>query len=120
MRRPPIDEERRPAELGAPPTSTRTRPDQSAGRDDRSDSDRHPAALRRRRAASWRLPPLVCGRHDPLDPQALGVVSAAEIASWRAAWKHLHQVGGYDVDVPPAVRAAAARERRRCRCGGAS
>ncbi len=25
--------------------------------------------LRRRREASWRLPPLACGHHDPLDCQ---------------------------------------------------
>lgn len=27
-----------------------------------------PAQLRRRRASSWRCPPLSCGRRDPIDP----------------------------------------------------
>jgi len=27
------------------------------------------AQLRRRRASSYRLPPLACGRRDPLDPR---------------------------------------------------
>jgi hypothetical protein len=35
-----------------------------------ADLDDIAAQLRRRRAASWRLPPMPCGHHDPLDCRA--------------------------------------------------
>ncbi|MGH3542481.1 MAG: hypothetical protein ACRD0H_04700 [Actinomycetes bacterium] len=69
-----------------------------------------PAALRRRRAASWRLPPLADGRRDPLD-SADEPITDAEIDAWRATWLHLHRL-----DLPAVVPAhvlAAGRARRR-------
>jgi hypothetical protein len=49
-----------------------------------------PAALRHRRAASWRCVPLGCGRRDPLDDRNEPEITDRELASWRAAWRHLH------------------------------
>jgi hypothetical protein len=48
--------------------------------------------LRRRRAASRRLPPLASGLHDPLDSVSEPLTDA-ELASWRAAWWHTRWVG---------------------------
>jgi hypothetical protein len=76
-------------------------------------SERYAAALRRRRAGSWRLPPLTgCGRRDPLDNRDYErEVSDRELASWRAAWRHLDQL-----DLPaiiPARVVAAGQDHRR-------
>lgn len=64
-----------------------------------------PAQLRRRRAASWRLPPLCDGRRDPLD-SAGEPISDAELDSWRAAWCHLDRAGLVAV-IPQRVLVAA-------------
>jgi hypothetical protein len=74
------------------------------------------AALRRRRAASWRLPPLVCGRHDPLDPGPRAEPDTdAELRSWRLAWAHLADAG-YPALIPADVVAAGRRHRCCCPC----
>jgi hypothetical protein len=69
-------------------------------------TDDIPSQLRRRRGASRRLPPLASGLRDPWDVID-GPLSDAEVASWRAAWGHLHALGLPAV-VPERVLAAAA------------
>jgi hypothetical protein len=59
-----------------------------------ADTGAIPRQLRRRREASWRLPPLDDGRCDPLDPGA-----------------ELHQGATFGMD-PDGVRAEAERCRR--------
>lgn len=69
--------------------------------------------LRRRREASRRLPPLPDGRRDPLDPPLHEPLTVAGIEAWRAAYRHLHQLG-YRVDVP--ARVLALGRAQRCHC----
>jgi hypothetical protein len=53
-----------------------------------------PEQLRRRRAASWRCPPLSCGHRDPLDHYNVPLGrSAADLRAARRAWGHLHAHG---------------------------
>jgi hypothetical protein len=66
-----------------------------------------PDQLRRRRAASWRLPPLADGRRDPLD-SADEPIRDAELVSWRAAWWHLRRAGLEPV-IPKRVLVAVVR-----------
>jgi hypothetical protein len=67
-----------------------------------------PAQLRRRRAASWRCPPLQSEYRDPLDQlnQREGPISTRELDSWRVAWAHLTQ-HGYPAIIPRDVLLAA-------------
>lgn len=51
-----------------------------------------PEQLRRRRAASWRLPPLESGLRDPLGATDEPITDAV-VASWRAAWCHISRAG---------------------------
>jgi hypothetical protein len=54
-----------------------------------------PAQLRRRRAASWRLPPMPsCGHRDPIDCRNVPPGrSAADVRAARRAWRHLRDHG---------------------------
>jgi hypothetical protein len=54
-----------------------------------------PAQLRRRRAASWRCPPLESGIRDPWVGQRDGPISTRELDSWRDAAQHLRAHGLY-------------------------
>lgn len=80
---------------------------QVTGGDTGSDATAYAAAIRRRRAASWRCPPLDCGRRDPLDPDRRPALARRraereqrraelERESWQAATAHL-RAAGYDV-----------------------
>jgi hypothetical protein len=69
-----------------------------------------PAQLRRRRVASWRLPPLDDGRRDPLD-DCDEPLSDAELDSWRAAWMHLDRLA-LPAIVPQRVLVASVRRGR--------
>jgi hypothetical protein len=72
------------------------------------------AALRRRRAASLRCPPMPDGRRDPLDDRTLDACSDRELDSWVTAVAHLSRLNLYSPQqVPSAVTAAL----RRCRSG---
>ncbi len=74
------------------------------------------AGLHRRRVASWRLPPLACGRRDPLDPAPRAEpVTDAELRSWRLAWAHL-AAAGYPALIPADVVAAGRRQHCCCSC----
>ncbi len=63
----------------------------AATTDDTEPARQFAAGLRRRRAASWRCPPLPCGRRDPFDPLdpppsgfgLSGIEVAAEVARLR-------------------------------------
>lgn len=70
-----------------------------------------PAQLRRRRAASWRCNPLQSGRRDPWHDPPTESVTERELASWRAAWRHLRGCGLPAV-VPERVVAAGQAHRR--------
>lgn len=87
----------------APNTTTAPAPEDT-DRDEGSAAAAYVAGLRRRRAASWRCPPLDCGRRDPLDldprpgirhRQAVAAERTAqrEAASWAAAVAHLGELG---------------------------
>ncbi|MGH3511657.1 MAG: hypothetical protein ACRDRB_05195 [Pseudonocardiaceae bacterium] len=69
-----------------------------------------PAQLRRRRAASRRLPPLPDGRRDPLD-STHEPITDAEIDAWRATWSHLDRLG-LPAIIPSRVVAAGLAHRR--------
>lgn len=60
--------------------------------------------LRRRRAASWRLPPLACGRRDP-HAYRRRPLTGRELDAWGATVLHFADLG-YDVGfaVPGDVR----------------
>jgi hypothetical protein len=70
-----------------------------------------PAALRRRRAASLRCVPLPSGQRDPFTDDHDRPLTTAELASWRAAWRHLHALGLPAV-IPRQVVAAGQAHRR--------
>jgi hypothetical protein len=63
--------------------------------------------LRRRRAASWRCPPLADGRRDPLDPVPEPLTDA-ELDSWRVAWWHTRRAGLEPI-IPERILLAAGR-----------
>jgi len=50
-----------------------------------------PAALKRRREASWRLPVLPSGYRDPFDERARDW--PRDVDACRAAWAHLNDLG---------------------------
>lgn len=77
------------------------------GRNDCSGPADYVAGLRRRREASWRMPPLACVRRDPLDPPR--PLQLSDSASWTAAVEHLAALG-HDVRwaVPPHAQLDAA------------
>ncbi len=62
-----------------------------------------PVQLRRRRAASLRLPPLADGLRDPW----LAARPPLSAASARAAWAHLHALGLMSEHVNQVLRKAA-------------
>lgn len=72
----------------------------------------HTAGLRRRRAASWRLPPLDDGHRDPhrwRDPET----TIPGLLGWADAVHHLRALGYRVADlVPPHVRAAGRAHHR--------
>jgi hypothetical protein len=70
-----------------------------------------PAQLRRRRAASYRCPPLPDGRRDPLDPVGEPLTDPRELDSWRVAWVHLDRLA-LPAIVPPLVLATGRARRR--------
>ncbi|MGH4012199.1 MAG: hypothetical protein ACRDTH_29240 [Pseudonocardiaceae bacterium] len=109
---------------GAPPPRERPAPDDSG----RHQATRHvqdtaastsvAAPLRRRRAASYRCPPLADGRRDPLDPVHPDTWTDAELESWAAAAVHLRRAG-LTPQVPHSVRRSwYARRSCRCNCRG--
>ncbi|MGI8680850.1 MAG: hypothetical protein ACR2JO_01690 [Mycobacteriales bacterium] len=63
-----------------------------------------PTQLRHRRPASWRLPALPDGRHDPVHLPDEDL-SAGALAAWGLAIDHLLEAGLCPI-VPPAVRRA--------------
>lgn len=66
-----------------------------------------PDQLRRRRAASYRCPPLADGRRDPLELPDQPPPEVRELDSWAAALAHLRAAGL--AGLPPAeVRRAMA------------
>lgn len=62
-----------------------------------------PAQLRRRRAASYRLPLLDCGRRDPLDPAGW----SSRLEARRLTWCHLQRLGLLDEHIDATLRGAA-------------
>lgn len=66
-----------------------------------------PVQLRRRRAASWRCPPLSCGRRDPIDSMGSAVLTPSTFGlDERELRRHandLVQVYGWTVDEITAV-----------------
>jgi hypothetical protein len=64
----------------------------------------HAEALRRRRAASHRLPPLDCGHRDPMDCQR---DRPADLQASRRAWHHLRDHGLLSEVVVNVLRGAA-------------
>lgn len=88
----------------APTTTTAPAPIRSTDQAEGSAAGAYAAGLRRRRAASWRCPPLECGRRDPLDldprpgvrgREAVAAVRAERRAaeSWLLAVEHLAELG---------------------------
>ncbi|MDQ2880490.1 MAG: hypothetical protein M3Y48_04300 [Actinomycetota bacterium] len=70
-----------------------------------------PAQLRRRRAASWRLPPLAsAGLRDPWTDRHADDLNPRELMSWRVAWHHLDLLG-LPAIVPEQVVAASRTQR---------
>lgn len=80
---------------------------QLTGGDSTTDGTAFAAALRRRRAVSWRCVPLPDGRRDPLDPVDEDWITDSELDSWLAAIAHLNALG-YRPIVPADVAAQLA------------
>ena len=69
------------------------------------------AALRRRREASWRLPPLECGCRDPWRCRCTSAaLSAAALDGWRDAAQHI-LANGWIPLLPLEVRRALWRRQ---------
>ncbi len=64
-----------------------------------------PAALRRRKRASFRLPPMPDGRRDPLESDPAD--RPAHIEARRLAWCHLHRLGLLDENTDAILRGVA-------------
>lgn len=80
-------------------------PDYATGREPTPNTSQ---MLHRRRAASYRLPPLRCGRRDPLDSTA--PLNKRELQAWEQAIRLLAQLG-YVAVIPHDVASAL---RGRC------
>ncbi|MGH3574068.1 MAG: hypothetical protein ACRDUW_19980 [Pseudonocardiaceae bacterium] len=69
-----------------------------------------PAALRRRRHASWRCPPLPDGRLDPWADRHFADCGPRELESWAAAIAYLRRLHLYSPgQVPRSVHRAGRR-----------
>ncbi|MGH7745377.1 MAG: hypothetical protein ACREQ5_11375 [Candidatus Dormibacteria bacterium] len=74
-----------------------------------------PAQLRRRRAASWRCPPLAGGRRDPWDDPHPDHWTEHEVDSWSTSMKHLAAAGLPGLLPPSALVAVQRRRPATCR-----
>src|SRR5664280_789220 len=82
-----------PTTAGAPPAAGRERHPRAATTQDSPESLAAVESWHRRRAASWRFEPLVCGHRDPLSCRAAEPIPDVDQRGARAAWAHLAALG---------------------------